>query len=247
MAVELSTTQFQVCQEANSQFCSITTPFQPLANPPSCIAVLYAKSTVDITSKCSLQIWKASDTNLLIQIAPDVWILTTPLAAPANTMTLICPEKAMETIIIQKPVHILKLPTACSATSPNFYLPPRYETPTLDVNISLNMANLHMINILAQDFCIWKHLGNNRSDVQLQHLTTIPSIPVHKLYQHLLNNTLPIMLFDMDKEFHPDSVFAPSDIHYSYRIAYTSRIRLILLLLLLVLTCQISTPTFTTR
>ena len=97
-----------------------------------------------------------------------------------------------------KPIHILKLPTACSATSPNFYLPPRYET--LDVNISLNMANLHMINISAQDFCIWKHLGNNRSDVQLQHLTTIPLIPVHKIYQHLLNNTLPIMPFDMDKE-----------------------------------------------
>ena len=56
MAVELSTTQFQVCQKANNQFCSITTPFQPLANPPSCIAALYAKSTVDITSKCSLQI-----------------------------------------------------------------------------------------------------------------------------------------------------------------------------------------------
>ena len=29
---------------------------------------------------------------------------------------------------------------------------------------------------------------------------TIPSIPVHKIYQHLLNNTLPIMPFDMDKE-----------------------------------------------
>ena len=28
MAVELSTTQFQTCQEANSQFCSITTPIQ---------------------------------------------------------------------------------------------------------------------------------------------------------------------------------------------------------------------------
>ena len=39
MAVELSTTQFQACQEANGQFCSITTPFQPLANPPSCIAL----------------------------------------------------------------------------------------------------------------------------------------------------------------------------------------------------------------
>ena len=198
MAVELSTTQFQACQEANGQFCSITTPFQPLANPSSCIVALYAKSTADITSKCLLQIWKASITNLPTQIAPDVWILTTPIVAPVNTMTLICPEKAMETIPIQKPIYILKLPTACSATSPSFYLPPRYETLTLDVKISLNMANLHMINILAQDFCIWKHLGSNRSDMQLQHLTTIPSIPVHKVYKHLLNNTLPIMPFDKE-------------------------------------------------
>ena len=111
MAVELSTTQFQVCQEANSQFCSITTPFQPLANPSPCIAVLYAKSTMDITSKCSLQIHKASATHVPIQIAPDVWIITTPVTAPANTMTLICPEKTMETIPIQKPIHILQLPT----------------------------------------------------------------------------------------------------------------------------------------
>ena len=49
MAVEFSTTLFQVCKEANSQFCSITTPFQPLANPPSCVAALYARRTVDIT------------------------------------------------------------------------------------------------------------------------------------------------------------------------------------------------------
>ena len=186
MAVELSTTQFQACQDANGQFCSITTPFQPLATPPSCIAALYAKSEVDIASKCSLQICKASITNLPNQIAPDVWILTTPVTAPTNTITLICPEKPMETMPIQKPIHILKLPMACSATSSNFYLPPRYETPTLDVNISLNMANLHMLNISAQNFCIWRHLESNRSEMQLQHLTTIPSIPVHKIYQHLL-------------------------------------------------------------
>ena len=43
MAVELSTTQFQACQEANGQFCSITRPFQPLANPPSCIAAFLCK------------------------------------------------------------------------------------------------------------------------------------------------------------------------------------------------------------
>ena len=89
---------------------------------------------------------------------------------------------------------------ACSATSSNFYLPPRYETLTLDVNVSINIANLHMINISAQGFHIWQHLGNDRSEAQLQHLTTIPSIPVHKIYQHMLNNTTPIMPFDMDEE-----------------------------------------------
>ena len=113
----------------------------------------------------------------------------------------------METILIQKPLHILKLPMACSATSPNFYLPPRYETPTLDVNISLNMANLHMINILAQDFYIWQHLGSNRSDIQLQHLTTIPSIPVHMVYQHLLNNTLPAIPFNTEPMENTDSIW----------------------------------------
>ena len=149
MAVELSITQFQACQDANGQFCSITIPFQSLANPPSCIAALYAKSKVDIASKCSLQIHKAAATNLPTQITPDVWVLTTPVTAPSNTMTLISPEKPISTIPIQKPIHILKLPMAWGATSSTFYLTPRYETPTLDVNISLNMANLHMLNISA--------------------------------------------------------------------------------------------------
>ena len=54
MAVEFSTTKFWVCQEANHQFCSINTPFQPLANPPSSVAALYARSTADITSQCSV-------------------------------------------------------------------------------------------------------------------------------------------------------------------------------------------------
>ena len=57
-----------------------------------------------------------------------------------------------------------------------------------------------MINILALDFHICQHLGNNRSETQLQHLTTIPLIPVHKIDQHMLNNTQPIMPFDMDDE-----------------------------------------------
>ena len=138
--------------------------------------------------------------NLTTQKLPYVFILTTPLSTLAGTIMLICTEKATETITVRKPVHILKLPMACSAMSSNFYLPPRYETPNLDVNVSLNMAKLHMINISALDFHIWQHLKNNRSQTQLQHLTTIHSIPVPKSYQHIINSTQQIMPFDMDDE-----------------------------------------------
>ena len=205
MAVELSTTQFQAFWEANSQFCSITTPFQPLANPPSCVATLYIRSSADISSQCSLQIKKTSDVYLPTQISPDVWILTTPLSAPASTIKLICPEKATETITIRKPLHILRLPTACSATSPTFYLPPKYQTSNFEVNTSLTMANLNMMNISALDFCIWQQLGDNRSEIQLQHLTTIPLIPVHKIYQHLINDTQHIVPFNTTDESTEDT------------------------------------------
>ena len=142
MGLELSTTQFQTCQQANGQFCYISTPFQPLANPLTCIAALYAKSKASITSKCSLQLCKTTTTALPTQIMLDVWILTNPAMARVNTITLICPEKPMETIAIHQLLHVLKLPTAYSATSGHFYLPPRYETPVLNVNVSLDMANL---------------------------------------------------------------------------------------------------------
>ena len=205
MAVELSTTQLQACQEANGQFCSITTPFQPLANPPSCVNALYARSSADITLQCSLQIRKTSYINLPTQISPDVWILTTPLSMPASTIMLICPEKATETITVRKPVHILRLPMACSATSPNFYLPPRYQTSNLDINVSLNMANLHMINVSSLNFHIWQCLGDNRSEIQLEHLTTIPLIPVHKIYQHMISGTQHFIPFDMNDESTEDT------------------------------------------
>ena len=142
MGVELSHTQFEVCKQATGQFCHISMPFQHLANLCTCIAALYAKSTANIESKCSLQLHKASTTPLPTQITLDVWILATPTSAPTDTISLICSEKPMETIPIRQPLHGLKLPMACSATSANFYLPPRYEMPILNVNVSLNMANL---------------------------------------------------------------------------------------------------------
>ena len=158
MGLELSTTQFEVCRQANGQFCHISMPFQPLANPPTCIAALYAKSKASIQSRYSLQLHKASTTSLPTQITPDVWILATPTSTPTDTISLICPEKPLATIQIQQPLHILKLSTACSATSSHFYLPPRYESPILNINVSLDMANLQTVNITGLHFCIWQHM-----------------------------------------------------------------------------------------
>ena len=133
-------------------------------------------------------------------MSPGVWILTTPLSTPASTITLICLKRATEPITIRKPVHILRISTACNATSSNFHLPPRYQISNWDVNFSLNMANHHMVNVSALDFHVWQHLKDNSSETQLQNLTTIPSIPIHQIYQHMINGTQHIMLFDTTDE-----------------------------------------------
>ena len=43
-AVATTNLQYRACQNANGQFCRINAPFQPLANPPSCVTALYAKN-----------------------------------------------------------------------------------------------------------------------------------------------------------------------------------------------------------
>ena len=79
----------------------------------------------------------------------------------------------------------LKLPPACSATMANFHLPPHYENSTLEVNISLDMVNLNIINISSMNFWIWQHLKKHQNESQLQHLASIPSVPVGQLYRHM--------------------------------------------------------------
>ena len=56
MAMALSTSHFKTCQTANSHFCSLSTPLQPLANPLTCVSALYAKNSAHISLHCSIQI-----------------------------------------------------------------------------------------------------------------------------------------------------------------------------------------------
>ena len=135
MAVEISQHQFSICQKANGQFCNINAPLQPLANPPSCITALYAKNAASITTRCSLQVRKAQSLSIPSSVAPNVWILTSAPSTVTTGITLICPGETTKFIKLQKPIHILQLPPACSAASPHFHLPPQYELPTLAVNI----------------------------------------------------------------------------------------------------------------
>ena len=100
---------------------------------------------------------------------------------------------------MRKPIHVLCLPTACIATLPNFHLPPHYDSPPLEVNISLDMANLNMINISSIHFCIWQHLEKYQNESQLQHLASIPSVPVGQLYKHMVKGTKHITVFSPEE------------------------------------------------
>ena len=91
----------------------------------------------------------------------------------------------MKFIKVKKPIHVLQLPTACSATSPNFHLSLPYETTSSEVNISLDMANLHLINVSTLYFHVWQHLEKHWNESQLQHLAGISSVPVGQLYSHM--------------------------------------------------------------
>ena len=112
MAVEILQHQFSICQEANGQFCNIHAPFQPLANPQSCITALYIKNTASISTKCSLQIRKTQNIIIPSQIVPNLWILTTAPSAVTASITLICLGETKK-ISSSKEMHSHLVTTTC--------------------------------------------------------------------------------------------------------------------------------------
>ena len=171
-----------------------------LANPPSCSTAIYTKNACSISVRCSLQIRKTKSISIPSNIAPNVWILTTPSSAVNTAVTLICPRESSKSVTIKKLIHILWLPPACSATSPNLHLCQHYENSTLEVNICLDMVNVNTINMSSLDFHIWQHLEKHQNESQLQPLASIPSVPVDQLYRHMVNGIQPITPFTWPEE-----------------------------------------------
>ena len=60
--------------------------------------------------------------------------------------------------------------------------------------------------------------------MQLQHLTAIPCIPLHKIYQHLLNSTIPVMPFNTEPTGNTDSLWTL----FTYLGIYISAIELLI-------------------
>ena len=83
---------------------------------------------------------------------------------------------------------------------------PHYEPTTVAINISLEVTKLNMINISALDFHIWQHLENHQNETQLQHLASIPLVPVNQLYKHMTSGIKPITPFTSPEESMGDTV-----------------------------------------
>ena len=134
-----------------------------------------------------------------------------------------------------------------------FHLPPLYETHQLSINISLNAANLNVINISSPEFRIWQQLEDHWNGIQLHHLVSIPSVPIGQVYKHMTSSISPVTPFVSTDESIDDTAslwtlfLSYRNLHNNYRITDASRIRDIPLLPFLVLSCQISTLTFTIR
>ena len=112
-------------------------------------------------------------------------------------ITLICPDEAPRFIKTWTSIHIIHLPPACSATFQHFHLPSCGETHQLMITISLNTANLNVMNISSPE--LWQHLEDHWNGIQLHHLVNIPLVPIDQLYKHMINNR-PIIPFVSSNE-----------------------------------------------
>ena len=115
-------------------------------------------------------------------------------------MTIACPEGPTKLITLQNPS------ISCIYNQPAvlhhhiFYLPPHYKPTTIAINISFEVAKLNMIDISALDFHIWQHLKNHQNKTQLQHLASIPLVPVNQLCKQMISGINPITPFTSPEE-----------------------------------------------
>ena len=164
-------------------------PFQALTNSP----VLYAKNNKEIEAYCSLSMFQTPPTFPPIAIILNLWFFVSTPTSYNNYM----PNKATCPSPLQQPLHVIKLPPACSATSRHCHLPPHYQDNTMTKHACHSRVNLNSFNISAPDCHIRQHIGSNWSSTHMQKLANVLEIPVIQLYRHLICQSKPILPFEM--------------------------------------------------
>ena len=68
------------------------------------------------------------------------------------------------------------------------------------INILLNTANLNAVNISSPEFREWQHLEDHWNTSQLHKLADIPTVLVAHTYKHIIDNNIPILMFQLADE-----------------------------------------------
>ena len=181
--------QFMICKEANGQFCPLTSPLQPLTNPPSCVAALYTKNSQEIDHLCELSTKTQPELYLPIPFTSNVWAIISSLFKQQPPVTVICPTKPTMSVHISPPIHVLILEPACSATSQHFHLPPKYVDTHVMMNLSIYNANLDIINISST---LYQQCNNKRC------LKALPPVPIKRITKELTGEVLQETLLNVN-------------------------------------------------
>ena len=203
-AMDIPEDQLKLCKEANGQFCPLTTPLQPLMNPPSCVAALYTKNSREIDRLCELTTKTQPELYLPIPLVSNVWAIISSPFKQQLPVTVICPTKPTMSIHISPPIHILRLEPTCSVTSQHFHLPPKYKDTHVTMNLSIYNANLDIINISSALFRITQHILSMQQQEMLERLAALPPVPIKRITMELMGEVLQETL-SRDKPFwlHP--------------------------------------------
>ena len=130
----------------------------------------------------------------------NLWIIISIPTTQGSPITMICPDKATCSSLLQWPFHVLRLSPACSATSRYFHLHPQYEDHVMTIHVSLNKANLNAIYVSTLDFHILQNFSSNWTTTHIWRLAGIPEIPVTQLYKYMIDQSEPILPFEINKD-----------------------------------------------
>ena len=129
---------------------------------------------LELRKRCSLQIRNTNSISFPKPIAPNVWILT---SAPQSGIHRNNAHLWKQHLDLSKHRHPSTFFEYHQHTALHHsILIYQYETHEITTNISLNIANLNVINISSPQFGIWQHLEDHWNEIQLHHVTNVPSV-----------------------------------------------------------------------